>query len=116
MIQGEGFTIKANKFDFFFGRVTSSLENERRSRDNYYRLRQLGIEGQGVEQLMPIFKEGLNAPQVGGKRDRYGITIVRKVEVIGAKVQGAIEVSYLYRNHDLRAIPEITTLIPKIYL
>ena len=49
VIQGEGFTIKANKFDFFFGRVTSSLENERRSRDNYYRLRQLGIEGQGVE-------------------------------------------------------------------
>lgn len=114
--QGEGFTIKVSKFDFFFGRVSSTPENERRSRDNCYGLRQLGIEGdRGTKQLMQIFQKGLTAPQVGGKRDRYGITIVRKVEVIGPQARGAIEISYLYRHHDFQATPEVTTLIPKIY-
>jgi len=64
---------------------------------------------------LEIFQQGLNAPQVGGKRDRYGTTIVRRVEITMPDLQGAIEISYLYRNNDLNSIPEVTILITKIY-
>lgn len=117
IIQGEGFTIKSNKFDYFFGRVTSNPDNQRRSLDNLNGLRQFGIEEEnnGREQLLQIFQQGLNAPQVGRKRDRYGTTIVRKVEITIPDLQGAVEISYLYRNNDFNSIPEVTTLITKIY-
>ncbi|MBO1349643.1 MAG: hypothetical protein EBE86_020720 [Hormoscilla sp. GUM202] len=117
VIAGDGFTVKTNKFEFFFGRVTSNPKNERRSFDNLNGLRQLGIEEEadGRERLMEIFRSGLKGPQVGIKGDRYGTTIVRKVEIIYQEVRGAIEVSYLYRNNDLESTPEVTTLITKIY-
>lgn len=116
MIQGDGFTINESKFDFFFGRVTSSPRNAIRSQNNLEGLRKIGIEAGDREGLMQIFHEGLNAPQIGDERvDEYGITIVRKVELSGGEVTGAIEISYLYRNGDMDSLPEITTLITKIY-
>lgn len=69
----------------------------------------------GRERLLQIFHQGLNAPQVGGKRDRYGTTLVRKVEISKPNLEGAIEISYLYRNNDINSTPEVTTLISKIY-
>ncbi len=44
LIQGAGFTVKSNKFDFFFGRVTSTPSNTRRAIDNLRDLRILGID------------------------------------------------------------------------
>jgi len=117
LIYREGFTIKPSKFDFFFGRVKSSRDNERRSKDNLQGLLQLGIDEElgGRERLLQIFRRGLNAPQVRVKTDRYGITLVRKVEITEKNVRGAVEISYLYRDNNLDSIPEITTLITKIY-
>ena len=117
-IEGQGFTIKESKFDYFFGRVTSNLQNQRRSLDNLENLKRLGIDeaAGGRERLMEIFAAGLAVPQVAEPhRSRFGTTIVRRVEVSGAEEVGAIEISYFYPGGDLSAIPEVSTIIVKIY-
>lgn len=115
-IEGSGFIIKESKFDYFFGRVSSSSKNQRRSLDNLENLMGLGIEeaASGKERLLEIFAEGLTAPQVGLRSSRYGTTIVRRVEVSGVEL-GAIEISYFYPSNDFSVVPEVSTLIIKIY-
>ncbi len=71
LIYREGFTI-------FFGRVKSSRDNERRSKNNLQGLLQLGID-----------------EELGGRESCKSF--------------------YLYRDNNLDSIPEITTLITKIY-
>lgn len=116
-IEGSRFTVKESKFDYFFGRVSSNSKNQRRSLDNLENLKQLGIDeaADGKERLLKIFAEGLTAPQVGEPRSsRYGITIVRRVEVSGVEL-GAIEISYFYSGGNLSVTPEVSTVIVKIY-
>lgn len=108
-----GFVVKESKFDYFFGRVQSNLRNQRRSLQNLADLRQLGIDEAvgGRERLLQIFRDGLNAPEIGRHISDYGITVTRSVELSG----GAIEVKYFYSGGDLSSTPEIVTIIPKIY-
>jgi len=111
------FIIKESKFDYFFGRVNSSPANQRRSIENLENLRLLGIDeaSGGKERLLEIFSEGLTATQVGQPyNSRYGVTVVRRVEMNGIKT-GAIEISYFYPNGNFDTIPEISTIIVKIY-
>ena len=117
VIQGEGFTVKQSKFDYFFGRVTSSPHNEERSQQNLEDLRELGIDetSDGRERLLQVFTEGKNAPEVGRHITNYGVTITRRVEVTGGESSGAIDVKYFYPNGDLSTTPEVSTIIPKIY-
>jgi hypothetical protein len=118
-IQGNGFTVNESKFDFFFGRVTSTPTNARRSNDNLENLKILGIEEAtgGRERLLQIFHEGLNAPEVPNSRKitQYGINISRKVEVSGPETTGAIIVRYYYPGGDLFAIPQVTSIVVLIY-
>ncbi|HLO47568.1 MAG TPA: hypothetical protein VK211_03985 [Kamptonema sp.] len=81
VIEGDGFTIKTDKFDFFFGRITSSPDNQRRSLDNLNGLLKLGIDEQnnGRERLLQIFHEGLNGTIIKVKRKSYGITVLKKI-------------------------------------
>lgn len=116
-IEGLGFTVKESKFDYFFGRVTSSPKNQRRSLDTLRDLRQLGIteEAGGRERLLEIFFLGLTALQVKDPiTTRFGTTIVRRIEVSGPE-DGAIEISYFYPDGDLSATPGVSTLITKLY-
>lgn len=117
MIQGKGFVIHERKFDYFFGRVASSSANARRSQDNLETLQELGIKEAtgGKEMLLQFFQRGLDAPIVRQIVREYGITIVRKVEVSGGETLGSIEISYFYRDGDLSSLPEIVSIIPKIY-
>lgn len=66
MIQGSGFALRASKFDFFFGRVTSNPKNQQRSLQNLENLKQLGVDeaGGGRERLMQIFVQGLTAQKI----------------------------------------------------
>lgn len=116
MIEGNGFTIKQSKFDYFFGRVTSSPSNQARSRQNLEDLKKLGIdEGtNGQKLLMEIFESGLNSSEIKRKINDYGITIIKQVEVFGSEVKGIIEIAYFYPAGNLLAIPEVSTIIPKI--
>jgi hypothetical protein len=117
-IDGTGFRISESKFDFFFGRVTSTPENTRRSVQNVQCLRQFGIreEAEGREQLMQIFRDGLSAPErLPRREDRYGVTIRRVVQLENNLISGEPEIFYLYRNGDLSSLPEVTSLIPKTY-
>lgn len=119
MIQGSGFTIKESKFDFFFGRVTSSRRNFQRSLDNLENLEKLGIkeDSGGRERLMQIFSEGLTAPEVLEDRqvNEYGTNISRKVEISGGEKTGGIIVRYFYPNSDLSQTPQITSILVLIY-
>ena len=119
MIQGSGFTIKESKFDFFFGRVTSSRRNFQRSLDNLENLEKLGIreDSGGRERLMQIFSEGLTAPEVLEDRqvNEYGTNISRKVEISEGEKTGAIIVRYFYPNSDLSQTPQITSILVLIY-
>ncbi len=118
MIQGNGFSIKESKFDYFFGRVTSSPHNQARSLQNLQDLKKLGINeaAGGRERLMQILEDGLSSPEVRRTTNDYGTTIVRQVEVSGAEARGAIEIFYFYPGgSSLSARPEISSIIPKIY-
>jgi hypothetical protein len=118
VIQGEGFTVRESKFDFFFGRVASDPTNTQRSLQNLRELMRLGIDeaAGGRQRLMELFKEGLNAPEISeDRRDtEYGTSITRKVEVSGA-ITGAILIRYYYPESDLEAIPQVASLVVKIY-
>jgi hypothetical protein len=117
MIQGNGFTIKANKFDYFFGRVISNPHNRQRSLQNLQDLNKLGVDeaNNGQANLMQCFEEGLLSPEISRKVTDYGVTIVRRVEMTASEAHGAIDVAYFYPNSDLTATPEISSIIPKIY-
>ena len=118
-IEREGFTIKESKFDFFFGRVTSSPQNIRRSSDNLENLNRLGIDetADGRERLLEIFQQGLNAPEIQASRKitKYGLNIFRKVELLGGQVAGAIVVRYFYPHGDLSVKPQVTSIVVLIY-
>lgn len=116
-IEGSGFAFRESKFDYFFGRVTSSAKKQRRSLQNLENLRQLGIDeaADGRERLLEIFTEGLTAQETERNESEYRISIIRKVEVSRGEVVGAIEITYFYPNGNLTRIPEISTIIPKIY-
>ncbi len=117
LIQGNGFTIKESKFDYFFGRIVSSPSNQARSLQNLHDLTKLGINEVrgGREQLMKIFQEGLNYPEVKRVINQYGTTIIKTVEVTGFESKGCIEIAYFYHNSNLSGVPEISSIIPKIY-
>jgi len=117
MIQGNGFTIKEGKFNYFFGRVTSSPHNKQRSLQNLQDLKKLGVDEStgGREHLMQIFQDGLKSPEVSRKTTDYGTSIVRTVELNRTDAKGAIEISYFYPDSDLSATPEVVSIIPKIY-
>jgi len=118
MIQGNGFTIKEGKFNYFFGRVTSNPHNQQRSLQNLQDLKKLGVDELtgGQQRLMQIFQDGLEYPEVSRKTTDYGTTIVRVVEIKGTESRGAIEISYFYPGSNLAATPEVVSIIPKIYL
>ncbi len=118
VLRGSGFTVNESKFDYFFGRVTSSPHNTERSLQNLEDLKKLGIDeaAGGRERLVRIFQEGTSAPEVNSRHiSEYGVTITRRVEVSGGESAGAIDVKYFYPRGDLSATPEVSTIIPKIY-
>lgn len=116
MIQGNGFTIQEGKFDYFFGRVTSSPRNQTRSTQNLRDLKKLGIDEatDGQKRLIQIFEIGLNNPEIKRKTNEYGTTIIKQVEVSSNEATGVIEIAYFYKGGNLLNIPEVTTIIPKI--
>lgn len=107
-------TVKPNKWDYFFGRVKSNPHNEARSLQNLRELKRLGIDeaAGGREKLMALFERGLELPEAGRHVTEHGVTITRTVEVGDV---GAIDVKYFYPKGDLTAVPEVSTIIPKIF-
>jgi len=106
------FSINPKKFDYFFGKVTTgSPHNVARSSQNLKDLTTLGIKNKG--QLMGVFKNAINNGKViSTKTNNYGTTVTRSAN-IGNK--GSVNVGFFYKGGNLKSVPSVTTIIPKIY-
>ena len=107
-------TVKDGKWDYFFGRVTSNPHNQARSLQNLKDLSTLGFDeaSGGREALMKLFGQGKSLPEAAKHVTDYGTTITRTVPVNNV---GAIDVKYFYPGGNMEAIPEISTITPKIF-
>jgi hypothetical protein len=106
--------VKDSKWDYFFGRVTSSLHNGARSLQNAKDLKTLGFKetNGGRAALLRLFEEGKALPEASRHTTKFGVTITRTVKV-GDK--GVIDVKYFYLEGDMSVTPEISTIIPKVF-
>ncbi|MEW5561626.1 hemagglutinin repeat-containing protein [Enterobacter asburiae] len=110
-VSPKGYSVDPNKFDYFFGKVTSgNAHNIERSAQNLKDLTTLGISNE--QSLINVFNraasEGVVVTQ---KTNNFGTTVTKSITVSD---KGAINVSFFYPGGDLSATPKITTLIPKI--
>lgn len=107
-----GFTVDANKFNYFFGRVvTGDPGNIKRSAQNLKDLTKMGITTE--KQLMEVFNEALfNGTVESTKVTSYGISIMKRVNVGN---NGSIGVGFFYPGGDLNVTPSVTTIIPKTW-
>jgi len=107
-------TVNTGKWDYFFGRVTSNPHNQARSLQNLKDLNILGFDdtAAGRAGLARLFEIGRHLPETARHKTQYGITITRRVP---AGIKGAIDVKYFYPGGDLSAIPEVSTIIPKVF-
>lgn len=104
------FIVRSSKFDYFFGRVTSSLKNQQRSLQNLKDLTTLGIKSEG--QLLKYFDDAARSgEEVGRKTTNFGTTVIKSVQ-IGDK--GALEVGFFYKGSNMTITPEVASIIPKI--
>lgn len=76
----KGYTVAAEKFDYFFGRVTSSPENMRRSLQNLSDLNEMGITSQNA--LIRVFNKAFSSgKQVRTQVSPHGTTITKQIQV-----------------------------------
>ncbi|MGO2156371.1 MAG: hypothetical protein ACTH5V_11420 [Serratia proteamaculans] len=110
-ISPQGYNVDPNKFDYFFGKVTTgNSHNIERSAQNLKDLNTLGIKNE--QSLIAIFNQAAkDGVIVSTKSNNYGTTVIKSIVVSD---KGAIQVGFFYSSSDLNATPKITTLIPKV--
>jgi RHS repeat-associated protein len=107
-------TVKSGKWDYFFGRVTSNPHNQARSIQNLKDLARLGFDeaAGGREALTRLFQESQGLPEVARHVTEHGITITRTARIGDV---GAIDIKYFYPGGNMDAVPEVSTIIPKVF-
>ena len=107
-------TVQSGKWDYFFGRVASSEHNKFRSLQNLRDLNALGFDeaAGGRAALLKLFQDSQKLPEVARHVTDYGVTITRTARV--GEI-GAIDVKYFYPGGNMKAIPEVSSIIPKIF-
>jgi len=111
---GAAVTVKPGKWDYFFGRVSSGEHNKARSLQNVRDLNRLGFDeaAGGKEALLEVFESGKSLPETERLVTKYGVTVTRNVKVGDI---GAIDVKYFYPGGNMDAVPEISSIVPKIF-
>lgn len=105
----EKFVVRESKWDYFFGRVGG--QNAVRTAQNLKDLKLMGITNR--TQLEAQFAKALeNGETVGTRVDQYGTTVSKLVKVGEA---GSITVRFLYRGSNMNSVPEVTSILPKIF-
>lgn len=106
--------VKPAKWDYFFGRVKSNPHNEARSLQNLKDLNTLGFDetAGGQEALTKIFQQSKDLPEISRHITDYGVTVTRTAKI--GEV-GSIDIKYFYPKGNMSAVPEVSTIIPKIF-
>ena len=106
----KGYTVAAEKFDYFFGRVTSSPDNMRRSLQNLSDLNEMGITSQNA--LIRVFNKAFSSgKQMGGARiTPHGTTITKQVQI----GDHALNVGFFYKGGNMKSTPSVSSIIPKL--
>lgn len=101
VLQGQGFSVRASKFDYFFGRVQSEA-NRARSLQNRQDLGQLGIADTetGHQYLLSLFHRGLSGTEISRRQTPYGLNITRTIPLTYQQTQGELQIIYFYPNAD----------------
>jgi RHS repeat-associated protein len=137
----EKFMISTDKLDYLFGKlkyqnltgpeleayakadgrsVEKLTENKNRAASMAKVFEYWGIDDsrEGFEKLSEFFNYGLNGKIVDTKVDQYGTSIKREIPLIftegpnKGKSAGSLQISYFYKNSDMSAVPEISSVIP----
>jgi hypothetical protein len=106
--------VNEGKWDYFFGRVTSSPHNTARSQQNLRDLKALGFDeaAGGKEALLKVFRDSQTLSPTETNVTKYGITITRTAKIGDV---GSIDIKYFYPGGNLTAVPQVTTVIPKLF-
>ncbi|WP_428979068.1 RHS repeat-associated core domain-containing protein [Flavobacterium lipolyticum] len=105
----EGYTVAAEKFDYFFGKVNSSPDNMRRSLQNLSDLKEMGLASKGA--LIRMFNKAFSSgTEISTKFTPHGTTITKQVQV----GEHALNVGFFYKAGNMDATPAVTTIIPKL--
>ena len=127
MINRDGFSIDANKFEYFYGNVdapalelkSSNPQLYKQLDHNYQRSQQLnrvlesdgfGNTSSGRERLLSLFEMAAKGDELSRHSGSMGTTITRRIETPSVKY----EVKFYYENGKFDTVPKVTTLIPKV--
>ena len=109
-LKAPSFIVDPKKYDYFFGKVTSSAHNAERSMQNFKSLKRLGIAD--AKSLNKIFKQALDKGKIiKESTSKYGTTVTRQIQV---NKKGALDVSFFYEGGDMTKTPKVITIIPKL--
>jgi RHS repeat-associated protein len=105
----EGYTVAAEKFDYFFGKVNSSPGNMRRSLQNLKDLKEMGLASRSA--LIRIFNKAFSSgTEVSTQITPHGTTIMKQVKV----GEHALNVGFFYKGSNMDVVPAVTTVITKL--
>lgn len=107
------FSVAVDKFNFFFGKVTSSPDNTRRSKQIQEGLQKLGIEDNptGEAKLLELFDKALDSPIVIDSKIKSNGQIVTKQVQVSEK--GALNIGFFFEKGG-DGTPKVVTIIPKL--
>ncbi|WP_430901852.1 RHS repeat-associated core domain-containing protein [Paraflavitalea sp. sgz302555] len=137
----ERFIVNTSKFDYLFGKleyqnlkgaelekyasnvgytVESLIKNQDRASSMAKVFEYWGIKDNqaGLVQLGELFSAGLNGKVINTKTNEFGTSVTREIFLIftaGEKKgqsAGSIQISYFYKDGNMSAIPEISSVIP----
>ena len=107
----KGYNIDPKKFDYFFGKVTTSHpHNIQRSVQNLKDLNAPGIINEQAQTGL-FNKAASDSVIISQISNNFGITVVKRISISD---KGAIQVGFFYPKGNISAIPKVTSLIHKI--
>jgi len=137
----EKFSVNTNKFDYFFGKleyqnlkgadleeyaskVSRTVESLRHNQDRAASMSKIfdywGIKDNkvGLEKMAELFEAGLQGTFVSSRTTEHGTSVTRQISLVFSsgprkgESAGSLQISFFYKNGDMNATPEVSSVIP----